>query len=321
MARRHTPTPTWTNNPIPPPPTNRAPKPPARPWYTIEDTRPLDPHNARRGTTTDVYLYNEIGYWGVTADDFVDALKDIDTTRINLHINSPGGSVFDGVSIYNALRDHPARVDTIIDGVAASAASFIAQAGDSITMNRGSEMMVHNAHGLAAGDSNTMREMVDILDRQNTKIAKIYASQAGGTLDHWLAAMDAETWYDPEEAVAAGLATKAVIDHDGADTPKSARASAESMLWAQYKFGSRADAGPPAMWDPTPEPEAKLEPVVEAGAASQVEANSDLGGLSDAELVAAVRQAIDNHQPPPPPPDNTERAARLRSAFSHLGAS
>lgn len=282
-------------------PTNhsRTPPPPAdRDWYRI---------NNARGADTHVYIYNEIGYWGITADDFVDALDDITTGRITLHINSPGGSVFDGVSIYNALRDHPARVDVMIDGVAASAASFIAMAGDTITMNRGSEMMVHNAHGLAVGDSNTMREMANLLDRQNNKIAKIYSARAGGPLNHWLTAMEAESWYDPDEAVQAGLADRAVIDSDAEDNhAKRTRANDESILWAQYNYRSREDAPDPKFWDPDDDP-----PVIEEDPAPNQPTSVDEARQVPVEVPAAATT---------PPPTKEEKAARLRSAFTPLGA-
>lgn len=243
--------------------TNRAqPRDDTAGWYRITDAADIEPGatpnptNAR-GVETHVYLYDEIGGWGITANDFVADLMDIVSNRITLHLSSPGGSVFDGVAIYNALMDHPSRVDVLVDSVAASAASFIAQAGDSITMNRNSEMMIHNARGMAQGDSKLMREMAVLLDRQNDKIAAIYQDRAGGTLEHWLNAMGNETWYSPEEAVKAGLADRAVVDSDDdPGEPGSRFTDVKGSIAESFKYSSRAQApDPPETPEPDPLPE------------------------------------------------------------------
>lgn len=166
-------------------------------WYRIEN---------RASAKAEVFIYDEIGYFGVTAQDFVDDLRAITANQITLHINSPGGDVFDALVVYNAIRDHAADVEVIVDGIAASSASWIAQAGDRVVMNRGSQLMIHDAWSLAVGNSETMRQAADFLEKQSTNIAGIYAERAGGTVDDWRAAMSAETWYTADEAVEAGLA-------------------------------------------------------------------------------------------------------------------
>jgi ATP-dependent protease ClpP protease subunit len=162
--------------------------------------------NAAGGRSADVYLYDEIGFWGVTAQDFVPTLNAITATEITLHVNSPGGDVFDGVAIYNALRNHPADIDVRIEGLAASAASFIAMAGTTVTVEPGAQLMIHDAAGLCLGNADEMRSMATLLDRISDTIAGIYATKAGGTVEDWRAAMRTETWYSGTEAVAAGLA-------------------------------------------------------------------------------------------------------------------
>lgn len=158
-----------------------------------------------------VRIYGPIGGWfGVWPEELAAELDEIDAERVTVRINSPGGSVFDGIAIHNLIKDHPAGMDVIVDGLAASAASFVAQAGDHIVMNTGAEMMIHNAWMYTAGDAKQLRADADILDRQGLKVARIYHGRAGGTVDEWLAAMDAETWYLGDEAVAAGLADEAV---------------------------------------------------------------------------------------------------------------
>lgn len=172
-------------------------------WYRITNLA---------GAKAEVYIYDEIGYFGVTADDFVRDLRAIDAQSIDLHLNTPGGDVFDGIAILNALRAHPAEVTTIVDGIAASAGSFIAQAGDHRVMMRNSQLMIHDAHGLSIGNAKDMQEMAGLLDKQSDNIASIYADRAGGTTDEWRARMHAETWYSASEAVAAGLADE--VDGD-----------------------------------------------------------------------------------------------------------
>ncbi|MGW4525177.1 head maturation protease, ClpP-related [Amycolatopsis sp. NPDC004378] len=156
--------------------------------------------------TAAIYIYEEIGYWGVTAQDFVRDLMGLRVSNVIVHINSPGGDVFDGLAIFHALRDHPATIEVRIDGLAASAASFIAMAGDTVVCQRNAQMMIHDASGICIGNAADMQEMVDLLNRCSDNIADIYAARAGGTVAQWRALMQAETWYSGTEAVAAGLA-------------------------------------------------------------------------------------------------------------------
>jgi ATP-dependent protease ClpP protease subunit len=178
--------------------------------------------------TTRIDLMEEIGYWGVTATEFVDELLAIDAETIELHVNSPGGDVFDGLAIMNALADHPATVNVVVDGIAASAASFIAMAGDSMKMNRGSQLMIHDAIGFCYGNAGAMEDTAVLLSRISDTIAGIYADRAGGKADDWRDLMRAETWYSATEAVDAGLADEAVagpknpVDPDEADPEPAA---------------------------------------------------------------------------------------------------
>lgn len=159
--------------------------------------------------TTELLLYDEIGYWGITATDVVKALADISSPQITLRVSSPGGDVFDGIAIFNALRGHPATVNVVVDSLAASAASFIAMAGDTITVNDAAQVMIHDASGFAYGNAADMEHMRALLDRVSDTIAGIYAGRAGGTVADWRQVMRAETWFSGPEAVAAGLADAA----------------------------------------------------------------------------------------------------------------
>ena len=173
-------------------------------WYSIA--------NKTSSEQVDVYLYDEIGFFGTTAADFMAELSEIKTARIEVHISSKGGDIFDGIAIYNALRTHSSPVTTKVDSLAASIASVIAQAGDIRLMLTGSQMMIHEAFGLALGGADDMRDYADVLDKQSDNIAGIYAERAGGTgkKAHFLSLMKDETWMNPTEAVAEGLADEII---------------------------------------------------------------------------------------------------------------
>ena len=169
-----------------------------------------------QGSGAKLYLHDVIdswgGEWGVSAKEFTVALAQLgDVSDIHLHINSPGGEVYEGIAILNALRTHPATVHPVVDGLAASAASFIAvglaaEPGASLTMGRNTELMIHDAWGIALGPESDMRAAADRLGAISNNIAGIYAAKAGSDPETWRAAMLAETWYSADEAVAAGLA-------------------------------------------------------------------------------------------------------------------
>jgi ATP-dependent protease ClpP protease subunit len=159
-----------------------------------------------------VYIYGPIGdFWGeddVSAAALVKALDAVTAPTIELRVNSPGGLVFDGVAIYTALAEHPARVEATIDGVAASAASFVVQAADDITIQKPAWMAIHDAQGLTMGGPAEHREMTGLLDELSDTIAGIYAGRAGGTVASWRQEMGREARYTAGQAVTAGLADR-----------------------------------------------------------------------------------------------------------------
>jgi ATP-dependent Clp endopeptidase proteolytic subunit ClpP len=203
-----------------------------REWYRIE----------AKDKSATVHIYDEIGYWGTTAGDFAREVGALDVDAIDLRLNSPGGSVFDGVAIHNTLLNHRARVDVTVDGVAASIASVIAMAGDTVTMGRGTRLMIHNPSGGVIGQAKDMRDMADILDELAKDIAGFYSARAGGSVDQWLASMDAETWYSAQEAVDAGLADSVI----GADAPKDSAPRAFDLAAYGFKHAGRDHAPAPA---------------------------------------------------------------------------
>lgn len=196
-------------------------------WFSIKNLS---------NEATELYIYDEISSYGVTAADFVAALNAVNASRITLRINSPGGDVFDGLAILNALRAHPANVDVIVDGIAASAASFIAMAGNTVLMSQQSMMMIHDGSGFVIGNAKDMREMADLLDKTSDNIAAVYAKRTGKSKEEWRDAMLAETWYSDEEAVRAGLAdgivgVEAEPDADTDPKPEPAADAATNMAF------------------------------------------------------------------------------------------
>jgi len=167
------------------------------------------PSASDAGTKTGVlHLYDGIGpYSGVSAQDFARSLKSLgDVDYIELHINSPGGSVFDGAAIYNMLIDHQALVDVRIDGLAASIASIIALAGDQITIAKNAMMMLHNPSAMAWGGASDMRKMAGVLDKVKDTLITVYSDRMGLPDDEISQIMNDESWYTAKEAVDAGLA-------------------------------------------------------------------------------------------------------------------
>ena len=169
-------------------------------WYSITNSATAD------GPTL-VSIYDEVGFYGVSAGDFLADLKGV-SGDIQVSINSPGGDVFDGIAIFNQLKQRSGSVHVIVDGLAASAASFIAQAASpgKLEVAPHSQMMIHNGFSMAIGDAADLRQTADLLDKITTEIASIYAERSGKPVASWLAAMAAETWYSDAEAVEAGLA-------------------------------------------------------------------------------------------------------------------
>lgn len=164
-------------------------------WYAIN----------KKDDDAEILIYDEIGAWGVSAKQFINDLRKIDSKSITVRVNSPGGEIFDGTAIYNALRAHGSKIDVRIEGLAASAASFIAMAGDEINMANNAYMMIHNAYGAVAGGASDMRTYADMLEKINDNIAGMYETKAGKDRQHWRNLMDAETWFTANEAKDAGL--------------------------------------------------------------------------------------------------------------------
>ncbi|MEU4779255.1 head maturation protease, ClpP-related [Micromonospora sp. NPDC023633] len=269
-------------------------------WYRIE---------AKAGTRSAVVsIYDEIGWAGTSAKDFAGELRALDADEITLRLNSPGGDAWDGIAIYNALRDHKATVHVVVDGLAASAASFIAQAGDRITMNRGAQMMIHDAAGLAIGNARDMRDMAEVLDRVSDSIAGIYAARSGRPMAEFREAMARDTWYTAAEAVDAGLADEVAADPD--DSPSSAANSSRPKVTAaeaarRIHAAARKTTTANQAGDATKKGAGRMDP------AKIREALGLAPGASDDEVRAALGSAglVQNTQPTGPAPAPTPQPA------------
>ena len=133
-------------------------------------------------------------------------MKAINGKPITLHLNTPGGNVFEGITISNAIRNYKADVAVEIDGMAASIGSIIAIAGNSVNIAKNGFMMIHRAQGLTIGGADNMRKQADVLDKIDGVMAKTYADKSGESEKNMLALMGDETWFTGDEAVAIGLA-------------------------------------------------------------------------------------------------------------------
>jgi len=157
--------------------------------------------------TADIYIYDEIGYWGVTARQFASSMKALgDLDHINLHIHSPGGDVFDGIAIYNLLNSHTASKTVYIDGLAASMASVIAMVGNPIIMPENAMMMIHKPWGITGGDANDMRDYADLLDKVEAVLIPSYAKKTGKPPDELALMLGEETWMTAQECLEHGFA-------------------------------------------------------------------------------------------------------------------
>lgn len=193
----------------------------------------------------EILMYGPIGpdFWepenAITAKSVMSQLSEI-SGDVTVRISSGGGDVYEGIDIMQALKNHDGQVTVIVESLAASAASFIAVGGaDKVLMRESSELMIHRAWTFTDGNADDVRKTLEDLERQDSKLARIYAGKAGGEIQEWLDAMSAETWYTAEEAVAAGLADGIVAEKSSAPEPSA------SLAKRRFKFANRAAAPPP----------------------------------------------------------------------------
>lgn len=246
---------------------------PQRDWFAINDK---SGETADGASVAHVEIYDEIGFWGTTAESFNRKLKMLEADELDVRINSTGGDAFAGISIMNQLRAWDGPVTVTVDGIAASAASVIAMGGDTIIMSRGAQMMIHDAASFAFGDAAEMTKMIEFLDVVSDSIADVYAAKAGGTREQWRAVMKTEQWYRAEEAVAAGLADKEDKDDE---------VEISNHRFAIFNYAGRDEA--PSPWIPPKDDAVDVQ--AEPGKPKETERKEDT--MSDA-LKNGIRERL-----------------------------
>ena len=169
------------------------------------------------GKSGEVWVYGEIGDdgWlgGIGAKEFADQVNGLDVEELAVHINSPGGDWADGVAMHTTLVRHPAKVTVTVDGLAASAASFVAMAGDEIEIAKGAFMMIHNPWTIAMGDARELRAAAENLDKITDSVVRMYVDRTGQDKQNVVDLLNEETWLNAEDAVELGFATS-IMDQE-----------------------------------------------------------------------------------------------------------
>lgn len=238
-------------------------------------------------------IYDEIGFWGVQAKDFRTSLAAVKSSDIHVEINSPGGDVFAGVAIYNMLKASGKNIVVKVMGVAASAASLIAMAGDTIQMPQNTMMMVHNPWSIAAGNADELREHADTLDKIGNSLLGTYVAKTGMAETEMKALLAKDTWLTADEALAMGFATevtdaikvKASFDLARADLPKNVQLAIGLSPRASVPPADPADDT--VVPDPVdPSPVEPAEPIAEQ--INQLAISAGLGDYAPAWAVACT---------------------------------
>lgn len=194
---------------------------------------------ATSDTEAHVYVYDVIdSWWGASATALVDALKAAGDRAVHLHINSPGGDVFEARAMAAAIVAHTAKVTTHIDGLAASAATYLAMAANEVRMTDGGLFMIHNSWTMAWGDKAELRDTANLLEKVDGSIAADYARQSGKPLDQIVEWMNATTWFTAAEAQDAGFV-------DAVDTNSKREASAAAARWNLSAYANAPKLTPP----------------------------------------------------------------------------
>ena len=259
-----------------------------------------------------IQIFDQIGEdWfsnsGVTAKSFAETLQAVGPGPLNVEINSPGGNVWDGLAIYNMLRGRQAPVTTKVVGVAASIASIIALAGDTVEIADAALMMIHDPSGLAAGTSEDMRKMADALDQHAAILAGVYEKKTGKTASAIRAAMKAETWFTSAEAIDFGLADS-ITEKQPAMQANAARAWVSAAL-SKLSTGSTNAVADGANTAPTSQTPHNMEtktpdPVVPAAPAAPAPAAPaaiDIEAIVAKAVAAAISAKAPTAAPAPEP--------------------
>lgn len=193
-----------------------------RRWYAFKNATDSE---------VEIYLYDEIGFWGTGAKEFIAELRQHAGKHVHLRINSPGGEVIEGTAIFNALKRHAAGVTVHIDAMAASMASVIAMAGNPVFMADNALLMIHDPYTFAEGTSDELRKSADLLDTMKGNLVRAYTGKTGLPEKEIEDMMAEETWLGATEAVALGFvdAIEDGIEAAAHMTPEKARARFDTL--------------------------------------------------------------------------------------------
>ncbi len=191
-----------------------------------------------------VYIYDEISWWGIQAEQFVKDFNAIESKTIHLRVNSPGGSVFDGTAIYNVIKQHSSKVIAYIDGLAASISSAIVMAADEVRMAQNAFLMIHEPWSIAIGDAEEMRATADLLDKISGTLTKTYMDKSGMSEEEVKDYMAAETWFTAQEALDVGL-VDVIEEHDSGEEAKAKVTLFDLSAFANVPEGLEANRQPP----------------------------------------------------------------------------
>ena len=178
-------------------------------WFNISNSADLEPRN-EGGRVARVDIMGPIGGWDVSGAQFLRELKDLgdDISEIDLRVHSPGGSILDGLAIFNGIKNHPARVVARVEGLAASMGSVILMAADEVEIPENAYIMIHNVSGGAYGDIEELESMTSLMRKLQDDVTDLYANATGRDKEEIRDLMDKETWMNGEDAVKHGFATR-----------------------------------------------------------------------------------------------------------------
>lgn len=269
-----------------------------REWFRVVRAEAKADSGSATTTRATIHINDVIGasffFGGVDAAELIREIDNLEVDAIDVRINSEGGSAYDGLAIANAIMRNQANTTTYVDGLAASAASLIALAGDRVVMSKYGQMMLHNSRGGLMGTADELRDYAKFLDGLNASMADFYADRAGGDARDWAKAMARETWYRADEALAAGLVTE-LDETTRREDVEAAVAAAMARPAAQFRYAGRQAAPAPTARADSTAVSAVNDRQKEAPVADKKTLAESLGlgaDATDEDVLAAAREAL-----------------------------
>lgn len=253
-------------------------------WYRLRASR----------KKAELLIYDEIGVWGKSSKELINELNDLgdDLVALDVRINSPGGDVFEALAIHNALNRQTAKITTHIDALCASAATLVALAGDEVRMSDNAMWMIHEPWTVAMGNSGDLQKQADVLDTLSEKIVNIYTRKTGADAESVREWMQAETWYDAQQALDAGFV-------DAVDQPLEIAAMVRQhdvRMFSNYPKGKlMLEITEPVIPEELTEPDAPAESP--SGDAPEIPVVPGPEAAGQLDAVAIARACLDAREP------------------------